>query len=209
MSSYTPPHLRNRAPSAFAFAPSASAPSVSAPSASAVLRQGTMASLTRSDVRPASRAPPPIEAFPDLKRKEAPIHSSQDKKGAWGKDAGAWGKDAGAWGQTAGQRFSDLARSWGTQQKEEEEERKRLAKERITAEQKEREREEKERAYFRIVDPTKALYGGKILANKNRFKADDELGGDHDELAHEVYEEESESDQDAEDVSYRRSKHDL
>ena len=201
MSSYTPPHLRNRAPSAFA--PSVSAPSASAPSASsAVLRQGTMASLTRSDVRPASRAPPPIEAFPDLKRKEAPIHPSQDKKGAWGKDAGAWG-------QAAGQRFSDLARSWGTQQKEEEEERKRLAKERITTEQKEREREEKERAYFRIVDPTKALYGRKILANKNRFKADDELGGDHDELAHEVYEEESESDQEAEDVSYRRSKHDL
>lgn len=148
-----------------------------------------MASLTRSEARPSHPVTTTsIEDFPDLKGQvgRAPV----DKKSAWG--------------QAAGQRFADLARSWGVQQKEEEEERKRMAKERITAEQKEREREEKERAYFRIVDPTKVLYGGNV-----RPQVVYDLGGDQDELVSEVEEDESDVDQEAEDVVYRRSKHDL
>jgi hypothetical protein len=144
-----------------------------------------MASLTRSSP---SQAPVPTNSadeFPEVKSQVG--RASGDKKSVWG--------------QATGQRFSDLARSWGVQQKEEEEERKRLAKERITAEQKEREREEKERAYFRIVDPTKVLYGGKAPPQTVY-----DLGGDQDSL---VAEEEEESDVEAEDVVYRRSKHDL
>jgi hypothetical protein len=179
MSSYVPPHLRKKSP-----APASAPASAPAPP----LRQGTMASLSRA--KGPSPVPVPTdtkEEFPGLKGQNA---QDQEKKSAWG--------------QVAGKRFADLARSWGVQQKEEEEERKRLARERITAEQKEREREEKERAYFRIVDPTKVLYGGEV-----RPQMVYDLGGDQDDLVAEVEEEESDLDEEVEDVVYRRSKHDL
>lgn len=147
-----------------------------------------MASLTRStEKRSHSKVVPTTDEFPSLGQ----VSQTQEKKSAWG--------------QAANQRFSDLARSWGVQQKEEEEERKRLAKERITAEQQEREREKKDRAYFRIVDPTKILYGGTT----NRTSVVYDIGGDQEDMVEEVYEEEPEPDQVIEDIPYRRSKHDL
>ena len=149
-----------------------------------------MASLTRSTL-PSSRMKVPTvsdEEFPGLNTQRMESHAVHKKS---------------AWAPSGGPHFAEMARSWGVQQKEEEEERKRLAKERVTSEQQQRERENKERSYFRIVDPTRILYGGR----KSEVTYD--LGGDQDELVAEVYDDEPEPEQVVEDVSYRRSKHEL
>jgi hypothetical protein len=62
--------------------------------------------------------------------------------------SGEKGKGGGAWGSE--KRFADLARSWGVQQKETEEERKRLMKQRVTEDMLRQEREEKDRAFYHI-----------------------------------------------------------
>lgn len=183
MSSYVPPHLRGK---------TTTTATATAAAAAASLSKGTMASFTTS--RPASRQAvqvptDSVEEFPTLR-----VEKRGDQK-----------EKKTAWSQSAGRNFAELARSWAVQQKEEEEERKRQAKERLTAEQQEREREKKERAYFRVVDPTKILYG----SSHARKEAVYDLGGDQEEMVEEVYEEDPEPEQVIEDVSYRRSKHDL
>jgi len=76
-------------------------------------------------------APPSDGDFPSL------VASGEKGKGG----GGAWGSE---------KRFADLARSWGVQQKETEEERKRLMKQRVTEDMIRQEREEKDRAFYRI-----------------------------------------------------------
>ncbi len=50
----------------------------------------------------------------------------------------------------SGKPFADLARSWGVEQKEKEEEQKRLTKQKATEERMRREQEEKERSFYRV-----------------------------------------------------------
>ena len=101
--------------------------------------------MEEKPVRPVKNQPraPEEGEFPTLGSSEA---GSGSKSGAWG----------------SGKRFADLARSWGVEQKEKEEENKRLAKQKATEERLRREQEEKERAFYRVglARATQLIYKG-------------------------------------------------
>lgn len=104
-------------------------------------------------VRPVKNQPraPEEGEFPTLGSSEA--GGSSGSSGSSGSKSGAWG---------SGKRFADLARSWGVEQKEKEEENKRLAKQKATEERLRREQEEKERAFYRVglARATQLIYRG-------------------------------------------------
>jgi hypothetical protein len=187
MSRYVPPHQRGHS-----LAPSAS--SSLAPSASCASTRGpmTMASATRSSGSVSSRVAPSQNDFPTLG-----AASSTTKTGVWMKDAG--------------KRFSDMARSWGVQQKEEEEQQKRLAKEKQNEAQRQREQERKERAFYGVgvVNTVRLLNGGSGAREERRY----DLGGEQEALEEEVLEEEDPDEEETYEQddgwNERRSKNEL
>lgn len=108
----------------------------------------------------------------------------------------------------ASKRFSDLARSWGIQQVEEEEKRKRLEKEKITEEKLKKEQEDKERSFYRIglVNRTRLLRG-----SSEPEQVSYDLGGEEVVEEEEFYDEEEEEDVYELDAGWnqRRSKNEL
>ena len=112
-----------------------------------------------------------------------------------------------AWGSTT-QRFSDLAQSWAQQEKEEDTQKKRLAREKMTIAQQQREKEEKEKAFYRVT-PTRLM--GRSSTGEECF----DLGGDTIVLSdeEEVFEEEEEEELDSCELdagwNQRRNKNDL
>ena len=108
----------------------------------------------------------------------------------------------------ASKRFSDLARSWGIQQVEEEEKRKRLEKEKITEEKLKKEQEDKERSFYRIglVNRTRLLRG-----SSESEQVSYDLGGEEVVEEEEFYDEEEEEDVYELDAGWnqRRSKNEL
>jgi len=191
MSSYVPPHLR---------ATKAQAPQVTAVQSSVESRSatGTMASLTRSHgASKKTRTPLPVDDdFPVLGKKEVTTPSV-----------------------TGSQRFSDLARSWGIQKKEEEETKKKQAHLRMAESQRLKEEEEKERRYFSVH----GINATKLIAQSSRKNGDPlyDLGSqtedrlemeedDLDRLDDAVSEEEEDSEYDLDaDWNRRRNKNDL
>jgi hypothetical protein len=109
----------------------------------------------------------------------------------------------------ASKRFSDLARSWGIQQVEEEEKRKRLEKEKINEEKLKKEQEDKERSFYQIglVNRTRLLRS----CSKSEQQVSYDLGGEEMVEEEEFYEEEEEEDVYELDAGWnqRRSKNDL
>jgi hypothetical protein len=116
-------------------------------------------------------------------------------------------------------RYSELARSWGIQKKEEEETQKKQAHQRIAESQRLKEEEEKERRYFNVSN----INMTKLVSQSSRNKDDPlyDLGGkgdehlnleedDFDHTGEEEEEEEEESDHDLDsDWNRRRHKNDL
>jgi len=130
MSTYIPPHLRNRSTPAPAPAP--------APSP---LSSSTMASFTKSR-KPSSVTAPQSHDFPSLSKGE----SIREKKSVWS--------------QSANKSFAELAHTWGVTQREQEEQERQMAKERMTKAQLKKEEKEKERSYYRVhmIDSTRLIY---------------------------------------------------
>ena len=158
--------------------------------------------LSASSGRVASRrvAPPVQEEFPSLAPR-APSTSS-------------------AWSASSSSRFADLARTWGVQQREQEEEKKRLAKQRMTEEALKREQDEKDRAFYRVglAQASQMIYRGSSgQAEEDASRYD--LGGgkavvlDDMDSEEEMYvpeeEERSGGGIRVVDGEYRKSRHDL
>lgn len=194
MSRYVPPHQRGGILST----PPASS---SLSSSSGLSSSGLSSSLRKTDRSIPGRIPPPTkEEFPSLA--SAPRPSSEVASSA--------------------SRFSDLARSWGVQQREQEEVKKRLAKQSITEEILKREKEEKERTFYR-VDLARA---SQLIYQDKSAKGDEEagrydLGGaksvalDDIEQDEDMYVPEEEEERDGAgnirvvDGGYRKSRYDL
>lgn len=187
MSQYVPPHLRNR---------SVPTPSVSGPP----IRHSTsttMASLTRTtpNVVHSSASAPSVSEFPNL---SSSISVPSTKPSVWSNNTKS---------------FAELARNWGVEQKEKEEQEKLQAKERLTQAQLQKEKEEKERAFYRVdvLDSTRLIYGSSNEQKKQNEKMiipyDDDIDMVEDDLSYEDNEEENvELDT---DWNYRRNKNDL
>ena len=145
-----------------------------------------MASATRASATP--RAPLPIDNdFPSLSTKSANTPPRVKNK--------------------AGPRFSDLAQSWGVQQKEEDEQKKQYAKEKMTEQRLKKEQEEKELGFYRV-----GLVNTSCLFSSKREEHTYEVEREEEEDGSEVYEEEEEEYDAAElDAGWnqRRNKNDL
>lgn len=163
--------------------------------------------LSASSGRVASRrfAPPVQEEFPSL-APQAPRATTASATSAWSASSSS--------------RFADLARTWGVQQREQEEEKKHLAKQRMTEEILKREQNEKDRAFYRVglAQASQMIYRGSSgQAEEDASRYD--LGGgkavvlDDMDSEEEMYvpeeEERSGGGIRAVDGEYRKSRHDL
>ena len=118
------------------------------------------------------------------------------------------------WNTNTGKRFSDMARSWAIEQKEEEEKQKHLAKEKQTEAKQRKEMEEKEKALYRVglVNTTRLING---ISTNDDVKYN--LGGDYDTLSDKddtfLYEDDDDVEEEVidpdMDLNYRRNKNDL
>ena len=205
MSSYVPPHLRgstqrdskqrdSKQRNSKELAPTPTVSSV-VENRSAV---GTMASLTRLQAK--SFKPLPADNdFPTLGNKGGNVKNVSNA--------------------SLSKRYSDLALSWGIQQKEDEENKKKQANQRIAESQKLKEEEEKERRYYNVtgLNMTKMLYQSTKkntdpvydLGSRNDENVEmEEDDMDHHDPVDSEDDDENEYDLDA-DWNRRRSKNDL
>lgn len=151
--------------------------------------------------RPGRGAPPSQEEFPSLAPR-APSTSS-------------------AWSASSSSRFADLARTWGIQQREQDEEKKRVAKQRMTEEALKREQDEKDRAFYRVglAQASQMIYRGSSgQAEEEASRYDlgggkavvlDDMDSDEEEMYAPEEEERSGSGIRVVDGEYRKSRHDL
>jgi hypothetical protein len=104
-----------------------------------------------------------------------------------------------------------LAQSWAQQEKEEDTQKKRLAREKMTIAQQRQEREEKEMAFYRVTSVNTVRLMGRSSTGEECF----DLGGDKVVLSdeEEVFEEEEEEELDSCELdagwNQRRNKNDL
>jgi hypothetical protein len=150
-----------------------------------------MASATRTSNSTRAPLPPADNDFPSLSTK--PVKAS------------SWVTNK------AGPCFSELARSWGIQQKEEDERKKQYTKEKMTEERLKKEQEDKEHAFYRVglVNTSHLFYSTR---KEEQAYAVERYIDDDEEEVNEVYEEEEEEqDMSESDVGWnqRRSKNDL
>lgn len=199
MSSYVPPHLRNRAPHA------SSTPSVSGSSPSRTFgsASSTMASLTRHTGKASSSVAPTISDFPvlsqavDVSQPKQQNQSNQSNQSVWSNNKS----------------FAALSRDWGVHQKEQEEQEKRRAKEKLTQEQLDKEKKDKELSYYcvGVVNSTRLIYGisqnEKEEQKNGRYDDDGDMSPVEDDSTYDDDEDET-KEVDA-DWNYRRSKNDL
>ncbi len=202
MSQYVPPHLRSKGPKAPSVEPKA--PSVEPKVASSLESRssssvGTMASLTRSSRQPRVGSIPSDNDFPTLGK------------------AVTLGSRSSVSSVVLNHKYSELARSWGIQKKEEEEAQKKQASLRMAESQRLKEEAEKERRYFNVkglnmtamIAQSGKQENGPVYDLGRRKEEEEWVEDDLDQVVDDDEEEEEpEYDLDA-DWNRRRSKNDL